>query len=78
MNKKYNEKDFIKKYFWKEGNYYYSSCDHSIFQNHSTTPNSIPQGDYMIASRDIEAHEELVVQYSDFDDTFDTYKHLLH
>jgi len=72
------QKDFISKYFWKEGENYYSSCDHSIFQNHNTNPNSIPKGDYMVASRDIEAHEEIVVQYSDFDDDFYTYKHQLH
>lgn len=72
------QKDFISKYFWKEGENYYSSCDHSIFQNHGTNPNSTPEGDYMVASRDIEAHEEIVVQYSDFDDDFYTYKHQLH
>jgi hypothetical protein len=32
----------------------------------------------MVASKDIEAHEEIVVQYSDFDDMFDTYKNQLH
>lgn len=69
--------DFINTYFWQEGDYFYSSCDHSVFQNHSYDPNSVPQGDYMIASRDIQPDEELTVNYQHFDDTFETYKDIL-
>ena len=66
---------FIDKYFWREDDYYYSSCDHSIFQNHSYNPNSIPD-EYgnMVASRDINIDEEIVVNYNDFDLDFDLYK----
>ena len=72
------QKDFIDKYFWKEGDYYYSSCDHSIFQNHSYEPNSIPHGpDEMIASMDIQKDEEIVVSYNQFDDEFNLYKNNL-
>jgi SET domain-containing protein len=72
------QKDFIDKYFWKEGDYYYSSCDHSIFQNHSYKPNSIPYGpDEMIASTDIQKDEEIVVSYNQFDDEFNLYKNNL-
>ena len=71
------QRDFIFKYFWKEGDYYYSSCDHSIFQNHSYDPNSVPQGDYMIASRDIQPDEEITTNYQHFDDGFDEYKDIL-
>lgn len=66
--------DFIKTYFWKEGEYYYSSCDHSVFQNHSTKPNSIPDGENMVANRDIEPDEEITVDYSFFDDDYSLYK----
>lgn len=69
--------DFINKYFWKEGDYYYSSCDHSVFQNHSYDPNSVPEGDYMVACRDIQPDEEITTNYQQFDDTFDSYKNTL-
>lgn len=69
------QKKFVNTYFWKEGGYYYSSCDHSIFQNHSKNPNSIPLGDnQMVASRDILAGEEILTNYSDFDDDYVVYK----
>jgi SET domain-containing protein len=68
------QKKFVDKYFWKEGNYLYSSCDHSVFQNHSTNPNSIEDGEDMKASRDILPGEEILVNYSAFDDDFNLYK----
>lgn len=72
------QKEFIYKYFWREGDYYYSSCDHSIFQNHSYNANSIPD-EYgnMIANCDIHIDEEIVVNYNDFDLDFDLYKNTL-
>jgi len=39
------QKKFIDTYFWKEGEYLYSSCDNSNFQNHSNNPNSIGFGE---------------------------------
>jgi len=69
------QKKFVDTYFWREGDYLYSSCDHSIFQNHSKYPNSICHGnDKMIAARDILPNEEITVSYGDFDDDFDSYK----
>jgi SET domain-containing protein len=71
------QKAYVDKYFWKEANYYYSSCDYSNFQNHSFTPNSIPLDDKMIAARDILADEEILVNYQTFDDDFNSYKDTL-
>lgn len=77
---------FINTYFWIEGDYYYSSCDHSMFQNHSKNPNVIVAKDKiyinnselpMIAVRDINQDEELLVDYEEFDDSYSTYKHTL-
>lgn len=66
--------NFVDTYFWKEGDYYYTSCDHSVFQNHSDTPNSITSGSlHMVAARDIEMGEELTVDYSSFDDSYNEY-----
>lgn len=71
------QKAFVDKYFWKEEDYYYSSCDYSNFQNHSYNPNSIPLGDKMVAARDVEANEEILVNYQSFDDDFSSYKDIL-
>lgn len=69
--------DFINTYFWQKEDYFYSSCDHSNFQNHSYNPNSVPEGEYMVAARDIQPDEEITVNYQDFDDMFETYKDIL-
>jgi SET domain-containing protein len=72
------QKKFVDTYFWKNNDYLYSSCDHSIFQNHSNNPNSIElDEDKMIAARDIYPNEEILVCYEDFDDDFDIYKNTL-
>jgi len=72
------QKKFVNKYFWAEGDYLYSSCDHSVFQNHSSNPNSIATGkNEMIAAKDIYPNEEIVVSYDTFDDDFDNYKESL-
>ena len=68
------QKAFVDKYFWKEGEYYYASCDYSNFQNHSYNPNSVVIGEKMLAARDIQADEEILVDYQTFDDNFDSYK----
>lgn len=68
------QKQFVDTYFWKEENYLYSSCDHSIFQNHSINPNSVEDGEDMKAARDIYPNEEILVNYGTFDDDFDIYK----
>ena len=71
------QKQFVDTYFWKEGNYLYSSCDHSVFQNHSTNPNSVEDGEDMKALRDIYPNEEILVNYSTFDDDYNLYKNNL-
>jgi SET domain-containing protein len=71
------QKAFVDKYFWKEGEYYYASCDYSNFQNHSYNPNSIVVGEKMLAARDIQANEEILVDYQTFDDNFNSYKDML-
>jgi len=71
------QKAFVDKYFWKEEDYYYSSCDYSNFQNHSYNPNSILLGDKMVAARDIRENEEILVNYQSFDDDFNSYKDIL-
>jgi SET domain-containing protein len=68
------QKAFVDKYFWKEGEYYYASCDYSNFQNHSYNPNSVVIGEKMLAARDIYPNEEILVDYQTFDDNFDSYK----
>jgi SET domain-containing protein len=68
------QKAYVNKYFWKEGDYLYASCDYSNFQNHSYNPNSVVFGEKMIAARDIQADEEILVNYQTFDDDFDLYK----
>lgn len=68
------QQQFVDIYFWREGDNHYSSCDHSIFQNHSNTPNSVTSGSlHMVAARDIEVGEELTVDYSSFDDSYNEY-----
>ena len=72
------QKNFVDTYFWKEGDYLYSSCDNSNFQNHSNNPNSIGlDEDKMIAARDIFPNEEILVSYESFDDDFNLYKDTL-
>lgn len=72
------QKEFIDTYFWREGDYLYSSCDHSIFQNHSDNPNCVElDEDKTVAARDIQPNEEILVSYEDFDDDFESYKDLL-
>ncbi len=68
---------FIDTYFWRQGEYFYSCCDHSTFQNHSSNENSVQIGDYLYASRDIEVGEEITIDYSSFDDDFILYKDTL-
>jgi len=76
----------VYKYFWREGDYYYSSPDQSVYQNHSSNANvivynnnlNIPYSECpMIANRDIYPNEELLVNYSEFDDDYDSYKNQL-
>lgn len=64
------QKEFVDKYFWREGDYLYTSCDHSIFQNHSNNPNCVVSGEVMRASRDIHPDEEIFVNYQTFCDDF--------
>jgi SET domain-containing protein len=69
------QKKHIDTYFWREGDYLYSSCDNSNFQNHSSNPNSVCcEHDKMIAARDINPGEEILADYKSFDDDFESYK----
>lgn len=69
---------FIDTYFWRDGEYFYSCCDHSTFQNHSSNENSVQIGDYLYACKDIEAGEEITIDYSTFDDDYILYKDTLN
>ncbi len=72
------QKEFIDKHFYRNDDYYISSCDYSIFQNHSKTPNSVDlDEDKMIAARDILPDEEILVDYSNFDEDFQSYENTL-
>lgn len=72
------EKNFIEKYFWTEGNYYYSCCDHAMFQNHSFDPNCTNLDENTVVTiKDVKAGEELTANYKSFDDSFDEYKNKL-
>ena len=72
------QKKFIGKYFWREEDYYYSSCDHAIFINHSYTPNTILDEDgNIVANIDINVDDEILEDYSWFDLDFDSYKNKL-
>ena len=68
-----SQREYVDSHFWRERDYLYSSCDNSNFQNHSNNPNSVSRGAVMIASRDIEAAEEILVDYSSFDDDWSLY-----
>jgi len=72
------QKKFIDKYFWREEDYYYSSCDHSIIINHSFTPNTMLDKDgNIITNCDINVGEEILENYNSFDLDFDSYKNEL-
>jgi hypothetical protein len=68
------QQEYFNKYAWIEKEYYYSSCDHTNFVNHSYQPNLKNVDEILIAIRDIKPGEELFENYSEFDDCFDEYK----
>ena len=68
------QQEYFNKYVWVQGDYYYDSCDHTHFINHSYQPNLNNTGDVTIALKDIKLGEELFTDYSEFDDCFDEYK----
>jgi hypothetical protein len=69
------QRSYVETYFWREGEYLYTSCDNSVFQNHSVNANSGPKGEDMVALKDIFPGEEILVNYESFDDDFPTYAH---
>lgn len=71
------QKNYFDKYAWIKGDYVYTACDLSNFINHSFSPNLISSGNYNIAAVDINIGDEIFINYQDFDDSFDSYKHLL-
>jgi len=68
------QQEYFNKYAWIEGDYYYASCDHTNFVNHSYQPNLKNVNEIIIALRDIKPGEELFENYAEFDDCFDEYK----
>lgn len=63
------QQEYFEKYAWIEKNdknFYYSSCDLTNFMNHSYNPNIGFENDYSIALKDIQAGQELFVNYSEF------------
>lgn len=71
------QQEYFEKYAWVGEDYYYHSCDHTNFVNHSCQPNLDNTQDVTIALRDIESGEELFSNYYEFDDSFDGYKDML-
>lgn len=67
--------DYIKKYAWREGNVIYLSIDNERFINHSRSANLVSsKSDTLVyAARDIQAGEELFIDYSTFDDDWRFY-----
>jgi SET domain-containing protein len=68
------QKEYFYKYAWIEGDYYFCSCDHTNFINHSYQSNLKIVDEVVIAVRDIQAGEELFENYGEFDSEFDEYK----
>lgn len=64
------QKYHVLKFFWKSGNFFFSSCDISNYTNHSSNPNiaikNIEDDDedvLMEAMKDIKAGDELTQDY---------------
>lgn len=69
------EKDYIKKYAYREGDNLILCSDDDKYINHSDTPNVLDIFDernfsVSVAARDIKAGEELLCDYSTFDDNY--------
>lgn len=60
---------FVETYSYVNGNTYYLCIDDARFMNHSAKPNTHESGQCSIASRRIEAGEELTCNYGNFDDS---------
>ena len=67
----------INKYFWKEGDQNHSGNANIVVYNNNL---DIPCSERpMITIRDIQPNEELLVNYSEFDDDYELYKNeLIH
>lgn len=71
----YAQKDYFRKYGWKEDDgFYYSSCDLTNFINHNEEKNLDVIGEVIIANKDIQIDMELFEDYREFDTEFNTYK----
>ena len=74
------QKEYFQVYGWIEQRqndekpYYYCNADNSSFINHSKNSNISNRGDYSIAIRDIQAGEEIFIDYSEFDAKFNEYE----
>ena len=64
---------FLLTYGWREGKYFIVPGDNGRFVNHSFTPNCIKNGNVYVAARDIQIGEEIVEDYSSYDDDFALY-----
>lgn len=59
-------RDFVLKYFWNEGNFYFVSLDDDRFMNHSDSPNTIETRMNTIARVNINKGDEITCNYNDF------------
>lgn len=66
---------YINTYTWVVGDHVYHCIDDTMYINHADDPSV--DGATGKALRDINPGEELTENYSTFDPTYDTYKHLL-
>lgn len=67
------EREYLEKYAYREGDYLILCSDDGKYFNHSSVPNvddmkNDVDGSITVANRDIKAGEELLCDYSTFDD----------
>ena len=60
--------DFLKKYGWLEGEYWYLSADDDRFTNHSSNSNTYTEANKVFAKRFIAKGEEITCNYLTFND----------
>lgn len=64
----------VQYYGWREGDYFIWPGDNARFVNHSKTPNVQTQGGGVsVAIKDIQIGEEIIEDYSTFDQDFPLY-----
>lgn len=63
------QRAFFESHAYKNGNTYYLCIDDARFMNHSHDANTHEKGQSSIASRGIDAGEEITCNYGNFDDS---------